>query len=179
MQHSTKIRSDLNIVQHGLTFCLLLGVKPCEPEAGDSAPAVVGSLADGADYCTEVSAVQLYESGIDVIEQNTSVAFRNFYNSWVSVFMDHSDLHLPSVIIFIQTVQDSENIPGSTGLGRSQNFNYERNETLIIWDNRTKAVRISSDFHQISPLGAAFFDLKLSIRFVSLETDGFTPANRC
>ena len=104
MENATKVRSNLNM------GTLLFSVESSEPEVVDSAPAVVGSLADGTDHLTEVGGVQLYESIIDVIVQSTSVAFRNFYHSWNSVLMDQPDLHLSFVVIFIQTVGDSENI---------------------------------------------------------------------
>ena len=58
---------------------LLFGVKSGEPEVVDSLPAVVGSLTDGADYCSKVCGVQLYESVSDVVVQISCVAFGNFY----------------------------------------------------------------------------------------------------
>ena len=101
MENTTKVRSDLNM------GTLLISVESGKPEAVDSAPAVVGSLADGTNDLGEVCGVQLYESGINVIVQRTSIAFGNFYNSWVPVFIDHSYFDIASVIIFIQTVRDS------------------------------------------------------------------------
>ena len=81
-----------------------MSIKTGEPEAVDSAPAVVGSLADGTNHLAEVCGVQLYEPVVNVIVQSTSSAFRNFYHSWVPVLMDQPDLHLGPVVIFIQTV---------------------------------------------------------------------------
>ena len=80
---------------------LQVSVKAGEPEAADPAPAVVGSLADGTDNLSEMWSVQLYESIIDIIEHSSCIAFGNFYHSWVSVLMNHSDLDFTSVIIFI------------------------------------------------------------------------------
>ena len=94
MKNSTKIRSDLNIMQHGRRFLsgigiLFLCVKKCEPKTIDSASAMVGGLTYGANYVAEMSAVEFYESGIDVIVQSSCIVFGNFYHSWVSVLMDH------------------------------------------------------------------------------------------
>ena len=90
----------------------MLGVISGEPEIGDSLPAVVGSLADGANHYCKVCGVQLYESVIDLIIQITSTAFGNFYgwNSRISVPMDHSDLDFASVIIFMQAMRDPQNV---------------------------------------------------------------------
>ena len=45
VENSSKVRSDLNLV-----WIVEVG----EPEVVDSLPAVVRSLADGADYCSEM-----------------------------------------------------------------------------------------------------------------------------
>ena len=184
MNNATKIRSDLHVVQQAWTFIgdvemLFLCVKPGEPEAADPASAVVGSLADGADYCAESFGMQLYESGIYVPVQGPSIAFGNFYHSWVSVLIGHSDLDFGSIIIFIQIVGNFEDVGGSVGFSGGQNFDYGRNEALVIWDDGLKALWVSSDFHQVSSLGTSFFDLKLNIGFISLETSSFTVTDRC
>ena len=121
-----------------LLLLLLLSFKLCKAKVNDSVQAVLGSLTDGTNHLAEMCGVQLYESGIDVIVQSTSVALRNFYHSWVPVLMDKSDFHFIFVIIFIQTVGDSENIRGCSGFSRSQNLHYRRNEALLIWDNGPK-----------------------------------------
>ena len=143
MNNSTEIRSDLNIVQQGRTILwsrafLFLCVKLSKPGAADSAPAVVGNLADGTNDLTEVLGVQLYEPVINIIVHSTSVAFRNFHHSWVSVLMDHPDLHLSPVIISRQC-GILKIKAGCTSFSRSQNLYYWRNEALIIWDDRLKA----------------------------------------
>ena len=108
MKNSTKVRSDLNIMHHGRKVFknLFLCVKSSEPETIDPTPAVVGSLADGAYHMAKVSAVEFYESVIDIVEQWSGIAFWNFYHSWVSVLMDHSDLDFGSVVIFIKAMRD-------------------------------------------------------------------------
>ena len=99
VEKATEVRSDLNIV--GQFLSLLWSIKSSKPKIIDSLPAVVGGLAYGTDHCGKVCGVQLYESGINVIVQSPSIAFGNFYHTWVSVFMDHSDLDLACIIILI------------------------------------------------------------------------------
>ena len=115
----------------------ILSIKSCKPRAGESIKTVVGSLTDGANDLAEVPCVQLYESGIDVIVQSTSVAFRNFHHSWVSVLMDQSDFNFSPVVIFIQAVGNPQDT--SAGFSRSQNLYYGRNEALINleWQNQS------------------------------------------
>ena len=103
MKDPSKVRSNFNM--GSLLFSVITG----EPEAVDSAPAVVGSLADGTDDCTESCGVQLYESVINVKEQGASAALGNFYYSWDSVLMDHSDFDFVSVIIFVKAVWYPQN----------------------------------------------------------------------
>ena len=88
----------------------MLSIKPGKPGAGEGIKAVVGSLTDGTNDFCEMCGMQLYESGIDIIVQSTSVAFRNFYHSWIPVLMDHPHLHFGPIIIFIQTVGDPQDV---------------------------------------------------------------------
>ena len=108
MKNSAKVRSDLNIMQHGQRVfkSLYLCVKTSEPKTIDSASAVVGGLTYGANYVAKVSAVEFYESVIDIVEKRSCIAFWNFYHSWDSVLMDHSDLNFGFVIIFIKAMRD-------------------------------------------------------------------------
>ena len=108
MKNSTKIRPDLHVMLQVKTFLdlLLFSLEIGEPEVCYSVPTVVGSLAYRANYFAKVSAVEFYESGIDIVEHRSSIAFWNFYHSWVSVLMDHSDLDFGFVIIFIKAMRD-------------------------------------------------------------------------
>ena len=161
MKNTSEVRSDLNM------GVLLFSVETGEPNAVDSTPAVVGSLTDGTYDLAKVGRMQLNVFGINVIVQSTSIAFRNFHHSWVSVLMDHSDPDFGSVITSSETVRDSQDVGGSVGFSRSQNLHYGGNEAFVIWDNGLKTLCISSDFHQVSSLGASFVYLKFNIRVVS------------
>ena len=178
LHRSTEIRSDLHIML-SCSSSMTLSFKLSEPQAVDSTQTVVRSLTDGADDLGEMCCVKLNESVINIIVQSPSIAFRNFHHSWVPVLMHHSDLDLGSVIIFIQTVRDPQDVGGSAGFSWSQNIHYGRDEAFIIWNDGLKTGWISSDFHEVSSLGASFFDLKSDVRFVSLETSGFTSSNGC
>ena len=104
MKNASEVRSDLNM---GILF---ISVETGEPEVAESAPAVVWSLTDGTDNLSEMCGVQLYESGIDSIVQRTSIALGNFNHSWVSVLTYHSDLDFASVILFIKTMRNPQNV---------------------------------------------------------------------
>ena len=107
LNYTTEVRPDFNIMlkcSSFLEFCFELG----EPETVDSTQAVEWFVAVGTNYHTEVCGVQLYESANNVVVQSTSVTFRNFYHSWVSVLMDQSHFDISSIIIFIQTVRNPQ-----------------------------------------------------------------------
>ena len=99
MKNSTQVRSNFHNMEQTACF-LLTSVKPGKPVVCSCVQAVVGGLADGTDHFGEVSGVQLYVSGIYGVVQSPCIAFGNFYHSWVSVLMDHSDFDFVFVIIF-------------------------------------------------------------------------------
>ena len=178
MKDSTEVRSNFHVMKETVRF-LLMSVKPGEPVVGNCFKTVERSLANGTDDLCEMGSVQFNESVIDVIVQSAIITFWNFYYTWVSVLMDQSDLDFASIIIVIQTVPDPQVVRRSASFGRSQNINYGRNKTFIIWNEGPKVGQISPHFHQVSPLGTSFLDLKLNIRFFSLETSCFTPGDCC
>ena len=116
VDNATKVRSDFHIMKETRNLSWrsqfeLLNVKIGKPEAVDSAPSVIWRLlTDGTNDLGEMCHVQLYESANDVVVQSPSIAFRNFHHSCNSVLMDQSDLHFGPVVIFIQTVGDSEGV---------------------------------------------------------------------